>query len=88
MPPSLTGTLEDNEIELLSVLLGNLADLPTKGFFIGESSIAVGEVEPPGPGVLIPGTPWGAIVASLAPSVQGHPWGPLDARVWPTVREP
>lgn len=76
--PSLTGTLDDNAIELLVALLGNLADLPFNGFFVDEAEITLPALVISHPGAFeIRGSGW--------PAVSGRGWRPVSGRAWAVV---
>ena len=76
MPPSLTGTLLDDTLDL-NVLAGiDLGDLPFNAYFIEgvEIGIPVTHIDPGDPMDWIRGTPWRPIRGRAWPTVHGTEW--------------
>ncbi|HSE47190.1 MAG TPA: hypothetical protein VLA89_17860 [Gemmatimonadales bacterium] len=84
--PSVTGVLEDNQIELVAQLLGNLADLPFNAFFVDGVDIAVPEPSTSFPSVfIVTGSPWTPIAGSPWQAIRGHGWRTVGGARWPVV---
>jgi len=87
MPPSITGLLDDNALELVAAFLGNLADLPFDGYFVDGVDLAL-----PPPTTVFPatfpvrGTPWHPVLGTPWPQVRGHTWTPVTGRGWRQIR--
>jgi hypothetical protein len=84
--PGITGVLDDNAVELVSQLLGNLADLPFNAFFVDgvDISLPVAVVSRPS-AFMVTGTPWPGVLGTTWPQVQGRGWHAIQGSPWRDV---
>lgn len=83
--PSITGTLDDNAIELVSQLLGNLSDLPFDAFFVDGQTLAVAAVTFT-PGLQVQGTTWHPIDAQSWRFIESLGWVQVPGQPWREIR--
>jgi hypothetical protein len=81
-----TGVLDDNAVELVSQLLGNLADLPFNAYFVDGVDIALPALVRSFPSAfVIDGTAWPPVPGSAWRDVQGEGWHPVPGSPWRDV---
>lgn len=85
--PSLTGPLDDNALELVAALIGNLADLPFNAYFIDGIDIGLPSLIVSHPSAFrVLGSPWRPIGGTGWPQVTGASHRAVPGTAWPQIR--